>query len=154
MSNLFNSRDEILGVVDFETKELTVPEHIPGWGGRTLRITQLSRGDQDDYLKRQYGTTRMKQEVKRNKNLPQSQEISAFNFYGHDAFLCVRGICDATGTRLFKDSDEELLKKKNGEAIGWIASEIIKHSGMELEAKAARGEISEEEALEQAVKNS
>lgn len=148
MSTNFLTREQILGLSDIETKEIEIPSHIPGWGGKKVFIRQLTRGHQDEYLKRQYGDTRMRQD-RRAKN----QEITAVNIYGHDAWLCVRGMCDEKGAPLFKNEDEVELKKKNGEAIGWIAQEIIKFSGMDAEAKIARGETTEEEQLKEEVKN-
>lgn len=114
------SREAILNKVDIEIKEIPVPE----WGG-SIFIRQLSRGEQDTYLKRQYGETRLKQDSK-----AKNQEISAVNIYGHDAYLCVCGICNEDGTPLFKQTDIEDLKKKNGAVIGRIAVEIVKFSGM------------------------
>ena len=114
------SREQILNKVDIEIKEIPVPE----WGG-SIFIRQLSRGEQDTYLKRQYGDTRLKQD-----NKARNQEISAVNIYGHDAYLCVCGICNEDGTPVFKQTDVEDLKKKNGMVIGRIAVEIVKFSGM------------------------
>lgn len=114
------SKAEILGIVDIEIKEIDVSE----WKD-TVFIKQLSRGDQDEYLKKQFGSTRLKQNTKANQ-----QEISAMNIYGHDAFLCQRGICDKSGKLLFSGSDIAQLKKKSGAAIGRIAKEIVEFSGM------------------------
>ena len=114
------SREQILNKIDIEIKEIPVPE----WGGNIF-IRQLSRGEQDTYLKRQYGETRLKQDSK-----AKNQEITAVNIYGHDAYLCVCGICNEDGTPLFKQTDIEELKKKNGAVIGHIAVEIVKFSGM------------------------
>ncbi len=49
---------------------------------------------------------------------------------GHDAWIVVHGCVDENGAPLFKESDIGALNKKNGEAIGWIATEIINFSGM------------------------
>jgi len=114
------SREQILNKIDIEIKEIPVPE----WDGNIF-IRQLSRGEQDTYLKRQYGDTRLKQDSK-----AKNQEISAVNIYGHDAYLCVCGICNEDGTPLFKQTDIDDLKKKNGAVIGRIAIEIVKFSGM------------------------
>jgi hypothetical protein len=146
MSHL--TRDEILGLPDIATKEITVPNTIPVWGGKTLMIKQLTRGQQDAYLKRQYGETRMKQDARAN-----NQEISAVNIYGHDAFICIRGICDENGKTIFTDADTQKLNEKSGEAIGWIALQIIEFSGMGADAKIARGDATAEEVLKDEVKN-
>lgn len=112
------SREQIFGVSDLQTKEIQVPE----WGGSVF-IRQLTRAEQDEYLKRQYGETRLKQDSKAKQ-----QEISAVNIYGHDAFLVACAVCDADGKPLFKREDVDALKKKNGAVVGRIAAEIIKFS--------------------------
>lgn len=114
------TREQILNKVDIEVKELDVPE----WSGSVF-IRQLSRAEQDEYLKRQFGETKMKQDAKAKQ-----QEISAVNIYGHDAYLCVCGICDEDGKPLFSKADIDALKKKNGAVIGRVAVEIVKFSGM------------------------
>lgn len=114
------TREQILNTVDISIKEVQVLE----WGGSVF-IRQLSRGEQDTYLKRQYGETKMKQDTKAKQ-----QEISAVNIYGHDAYLCACGICDADGKPLFKQTDVDELKKKNGAVIGRLAVEIVKFSAM------------------------
>ncbi len=114
------SREQILQAQDIATKEIPVPE----WGDSVF-IKQLTRGEQDEYLRRQYGQTRLKQDAKAHQ-----QEISAVNIYGHDAYLCMCGICDADGKRLFKESDIEALRQKNGAVIGRLAVEIVKYSAM------------------------
>jgi hypothetical protein len=115
------NRDQILNSVDIQVKEIQVPE----WGGSVF-IRQLTRAEQDEYLKRQYGDTRLKQD-----NRAKQQEISSVNIYGHDAYLCVCGICDEDGKQLFKQNDIDALKKKNGSVVGRIAVEIVKFSSME-----------------------
>jgi len=124
MSNSL-TREEILALEDITTKEVVVPEKIPVWGGNTFRIKQLTRGQQDEYLQRQYGSTRLKQDRK-----AKNQEISAVNLYGHDAWICISGIVDDNGKSLFQSGDEAKLKNKSGEAVGWLAREIVKFSGM------------------------
>ena len=115
------TRDDIFAIQDIETKELLVPQ----WGGKPVFIRQLTRGEQDEYLRRQYGSTKMRQDI-RAKN----QQIDGINLYGHDAYLCVCGICDAEGKRIFSKGDIEKLTEKNGEAIGFIAKAIVEFSGM------------------------
>lgn len=142
------TRDAILSISDISVKKVTIPETIPMWGGNDVYIRQLTRGQQDQYLKRQYGETRMRQDA-RAKN----QEITSVNIYGHDAWLCVQGVCDEKGAAMFRDADIETLNKKSGEAIGWLAAQIVEFSGMAADAKVARGEVSAEEALRDEVKN-
>jgi hypothetical protein len=126
------TRDEILDKDDIERKEIPVPE----WGG-TVWIRQLTRGEQDAYLKRQMGDAKLKT-GKRDT----SGEFAASSMFGHDTWLCARGICDESGKPLFSDKDIEALAKKNGKTIGSIALEIVKFSGM-----------AEDVPLEQELKN-
>lgn len=140
------TREDILGLVDIDVKMITVPKHIPVWGGKSFYIKQLTRGQQDVYLKRQFGDTHLRQDAKAN-----NQEISAVNIYGHDAWLCVKGMCYEDGKPMFKESDIEALNEKNGEAIGWIANQIVEFSGMREDVKVAKG--SPEEALADELKN-
>ncbi len=115
------TREDIFAIQDIETKEIAVPM----WGGKSLFIRQLTRAEQDEYLRRQYGGTKMRQD-----NRARNQQIDGMNLYGHDAYLCICGICDADGKRLFIKADIEKLAEKNGEAVGYIAKEIIEFSGM------------------------
>ena len=142
------TREDILSIQDITVKEITVPEKIPAWGGKTLYIKQLTRGQQDAYLKRQFGDTKMRQDRRAT-----NQEISSINIYGHDAWLCVRGICDENGKPLFTDKDMQALENKSGEAIGWIATQIVEFSGMGADKAVASGEKTAEEVLEEEVKN-
>ena len=119
------SRDEILSIDDIQVKLIEVPAWKNKVKDASVYIKQLTRGEQDEYMKRMYGSTKMKQD-KRAEN----QEISAVNIYGHDAFLCVCGICDDKGKRLFNRNDIDKLDSKLGAAIGFIAAEIVKFSDM------------------------
>lgn len=140
------SREEILAIDDITIKEIAIPEELPAWGGKTVFIKQLTRGQQDVYLKRQFGDMRMNARARQ-------QDISAINIYGHDAWLCVKGCCDASGKPLFQEKDIEALNGKSGEAVGWIAAQIVEFSGMATDAKIARGETTAEEALAEEIKN-
>lgn len=152
------TRDEILALDDITIKEITVPDAIPVWGGESLYIKQLTRGQQDAYAKRQFGGMSIKQDGSRRnggtRKPGESQEIVGMSsIYGHDAWLCVRGICDESGKLLFSETDIEKLNAKSGEAIGWIASEIVKFSNMENDSKVAKGEMTPEEAVAEEIKN-
>lgn len=142
------TRDAFLAMDDITIKEITIPANIPTWGGETLYIKQLTRGQQDAYLKRQFGETRMKQDGKARQ-----QEINGINIYGHDAWLCVRGCCDQHGKPLFTDKDIDALNNKSGEAIGWIAAQIVEFSGMKTDEAVAKGEKTPEDALAEEIKN-
>lgn len=141
------TREDFLAVDDITIKEITVPDTIPVWSGKKMFIKQLNRGQQDAYLKRQFADTRMKQLGQKQ------QEISSLNIYGHDAWLCIKSVCDDAGKLLFTNADEEAINKKAGEAVGWIAEQIIEFSGMKTDDKVAKGEITPEEALAEDVKN-
>jgi len=118
------TKDDILGLVDIKTKEIEVPV----WN-KTVFICQLTRGQQDEYMKRQFGKFAMKQQGK-TQNM--ETDISVF---GHDAWICAQGICDENGKRLFSDADIKRLEEKNGEAIGYIAKEIVIFSGMRTDVE-------------------
>lgn len=130
------TRDEILALSDISTMSIIIPETIPVWGGKSLSIKQLTRGEQDNYLKRRTTATHLRQDKKSTH-----QDISGFEIYGHDAWLCVRGCVNEDGSQMFTDSDIEKLNKKSGEAIGWIAQQIIKFSGMDEDEKKIEQEI-------------
>jgi hypothetical protein len=114
------SREQILGAEDLKIKEIEVPV----WND-TVYIKQLTRGQQDEYHKRQFSKLAMKQQGK-------SQNIeSNIIIFGHDAWIFAQGVCDEDGKRMFTDAEVIKLDEKNGEAIGFVASEIVKFSGME-----------------------
>jgi hypothetical protein len=123
------TRDQILAMVDLTTKAITVPDSIPVWGGQELYIKQLSRGDQDQYLKSIYAN---------GKVTVVGTEFDMTNMYGHDAWLCMRGISDSEGKRIFKEEDLPMLEEKSGEFIGWCAEEILKFSEMDTDSKIAK----------------
>ena len=141
------TRDEFLAIDDITIKEITVPENIPIWGGKSLFIKQLNRGQQTAYQKRISGTALLHQNGKK-------QDVSGLALYGHEAWLCIQACCNEDGTPMFSMKDEEALNRKSGEALGWISVEIIKFSGMAQDAKVASGEITPEEALAEEIKNS
>lgn len=142
------TREEFLAIDDLTTKEITVPEDIPAWGGKTVFIRQLSRGEQDAYMKRQFADARMKAQRRETGG-----EISLAGLFGHDAWLCVKGVCDENGKPIFTEKDIEALNRKSGEAIGWLAKEIVQFSGMGEDERVASGEMTDTEALGQDLKN-
>jgi len=133
MANEFLTRDAILDLNDIIVKEITVLETIPVWGGRKLHIKQLTRGLQDEYMKRQFGSMKMKGKA---TGKSEQQEMSAPDLYGHDAFLVVNSACDAEGVLLFKKSDIDVLNNKSGEAIGWLAVQVLEFSNMREDTNA------------------
>lgn len=136
------SREEILAMVDLNTKEITVPNNIKGWAGKKLFIKTLTRGDQDMYLMRQFGSGKVNST---------GSEFDMVGLYGHDAWLCARGLCDENGKRIFTDEDAKQLDEKSGEFVGWCAVEIVKFSGMLKDAKASK-ELANQE-VNQELKN-
>lgn len=142
MENNFLTREDILGLNDITTKEITVPATIPAWGGKKLIIKQLTRGQQDAYMKRQFGQLRMRQDRKMAQ-----QEITSANIYGHDTWLFIQSVVDASGRPLFTEKDEQALSSKSGEAIGWVAKQVIEFSGM-------LDDIKDLEKVEDQLKNS
>jgi hypothetical protein len=142
------TREEMLGMDDLTFKEVTIPEGIAGWRGRTIYIRQLTRGEQDAYVKRQFADARM-----RTQKRDVGGDIPMAGIFGHDAWLCVRGVCDESGKPIFTDKDIAALNAKSGEAIGWIAKEIVTFSGMGEDVSVASGEKTEAQALEEELKN-
>jgi len=113
------SKDQILGLSDIQTKEIEVPV----WN-ETVYIRQLSRGQQDQYMKRRFTSSA----VKHGSNAAETE--SAVDLFGHDAWIVAQAVCDEAGNRLFTNAEAKKLEEKNGEAIGFIAVEIIKFSGL------------------------
>lgn len=116
------TRKEMLAQDDIKVKKIRVPV----WEA-DVYIRQLTRGEQDEYLKRRYDEARMSG----------GQEFYAMNLYGHDAFLCVCAVSDKHGKREFENTPEQIkqLNEKNGEAVGFIATEIVIWSGMRKEVE-------------------
>jgi hypothetical protein len=146
---MFLTRDAFLAIDDGTIKEIEIPVSIPNWGGKKLYIKALTRGQQDSYLKRRFQATRLKQSVKGKE-----QEFSDLSsIYGHDAWLCVKGCCDENGKSLFTEKDIDALNNKSGEAIGWVATQIIEFSGMRDDAAVAAGEKTDEQVVAEELKN-
>jgi hypothetical protein len=134
------TREEILSMSDLTHKEITVPDSIPVWGGKKIYIKQLTRGDQDQYLKRQFGEHgKMRQGI---------ATVDMIGLYGNDSWICSRGICDEKGTRIFTPDDCEKLDEKSGEFVGWTAKEILRFSNMLKDAEEAK-ELAEKEVQEE-----
>jgi hypothetical protein len=139
------NRESILSLVDINIKEITVPDHIPGWGGQSLYIKQLTRGQQDAYYKRRFGEMTMIQSGK-----DENRKIAIPSSYGHDAWVCTQGICDEDGKSCFTEKDIESLNGKSGDAIGWISIQILTFSGMHKDIKDIE---KQEESIEKELKN-
>lgn len=113
------SKADILKLKDIETKEIFVPV----WNN-TVLIKQLTRGQQDEYMRRRFGQPKISQRGTRQ------EMTSDIEIFGHDAWIAAQGICDENGARMFDEKDIGALAQKNGEAIGFIAAAIIEFSGM------------------------
>ncbi len=113
------NKGQIFQLDDIKRKEIEVPV----WDG-TVYIRQLTRGQQDQYHRRRFKSSN----IKHIGGTPETE--SSLELFGHDAWLVAQGVCDEDGGRLFSNSDVKDLEKKNGEAIGFIAAEIVKFSGM------------------------
>jgi hypothetical protein len=118
------NKDGILNIDDINIKEIEVPV----WND-TVFIRQLTRGQQDEYMKRRFGDVEMKQHG-RQQNIE-----SNIDLFGHDAWVFAQGVCDEKGERLFTNGEVSKLNEKNGEAIGFVANEIVKFSGMEQDVE-------------------
>jgi hypothetical protein len=119
------TRDEILGLQDIQVKTI----HVPDWDA-DICIRKLTRGQQDEYAKRRFGKASL-------KHVGKGQEIeSSVDIFGHDAWLVAQSVCDENGKRLFTNSDVEKLNEKSGEAIGFIAVQVLEFSGMKEDVDA------------------
>ena len=116
-------KNQILGFSDIKTKEIRVPI----WDD-TVWIRQLTRGQQDEYQKRRFTKFNVLQNGPSVRDLKPDMSL---NMFGHDSWIFAQGVVDENGKRLFTDAEVEKLNEKNGEAIGFVAAEIIKFSGMQ-----------------------
>lgn len=122
-----NLRDIILRADDIKLKKRPVPE----WDV-VVYLRQLTRGEQDEYMQRQYGSVGMTLDTKSSK-----QDVTEIKIYGHDAYLCACSLADENSERIFSQNDVEALGEKNGELVGQLATEIIEWSEMAEDVKIA-----------------
>lgn len=148
--NDFVTRDFFLSAVDVSIKVITVPQTYPYWAGKKFRIKALTRAEQDLYLNRQFGATRMRQQTKGKE-----QVIDGMKVYGHDSWLVATGVVkDDLGNPMFTEADIAGIATKNGSLVGWLAKEIVKFSGMEEDDKVVKGELTDKQVLAEEIKNS
>lgn len=102
------SKDQILGAVDFDFKEVEVAE----WGG-SVRLRGLSASERDQFEAR----------------LGVSQDLTNMR-----ARLVVNCLVDDEGNRLFADKDAAELGKKNAAVMTRLFDEVRNLSGMSDEA--------------------
>mgnify|MGYP006308308593 CR=1 FL=1 len=119
------NKNDILSFDDIEIKEIKVPE----WGG-SVYIRQLSRGQADEYFNHRFDKSEWKQSGR-----DKSEVQSSVRLFGHDAWLVAQAVCDEDGKRIFSNADVKELEKKNANAVGRIAVEVLKHSGMSQDVK-------------------
>jgi len=110
------TRDQIISLQDVTTKEI----QVPAWKDSVF-IKKLTRGQQDEYARRRFTTSTMKDGANVESDL---------NLFGHDAWIVSQAVCDEDGKRILKNSDVAKLNEKDGETIGTIALEIVTFSGM------------------------
>jgi len=99
------SRDDILGAADLTPAEIEVPE----WGGTVFirPLTAGERGEWETFLSAGKGKNEDMLKVSR-------------------AMLAMLTLCDATGARLFTESDLDALMAKNATALERIAYAAMK----------------------------
>lgn len=112
-------KEEILGLQDLKVEEVEVPE----WGGRKVRVSQMSGLDRDAYEleayhERKAGTTA------RNVR----------------ARLVARCVVDEAGARVFGEGDIEALGAKNAKALDRLYDKARDLNGLSAsEAKEIEG---------------
>lgn len=116
---------------DIDLKKIEIAE----WGGYVF-IKQLSRGVQDEYLRRQFGRADV-------GSTGETTEIRGATVFGHDVFIVINGVVDEDGKNMFTDKDTKWLKEKNGAVVGKLARAIIEFSDM----------VEDIEAMEEQAKN-
>lgn len=110
-------RAALLACEDLPTKTVSVP----GWGG-AVYIRRLTAGERDAF----------------DALAVEKQGL------GLRTALCLRSICDASGQRLFKDDEAELLAGKSAKALDVIFDAATKFNaldgGEDLEKNSASGQ--------------
>ena len=108
-------RDSILGATDRKLKPVDVPE----WGA-TVYLRELSAAQVAAFKAKSIAAVDLKtNEIKDAATLTEL-EVS----------VCLWGICDEDGRRVFTDNDVKLLGEKSPIVISRLADEIIKMSGV------------------------
>lgn len=89
-------KEEILGLADRKVEEVAVPE----WGGRKVRLMEMSAADRDDWELARFSEAKAGQAAKNVR-----------------AGLVARCIVDEQGVRLFADADIAALGAKSAKAL-------------------------------------
>jgi hypothetical protein len=91
------TRDEILGIADFQIEKVIVPE----WKGKSVYVRGLTGEERDTFEELIFGSDK-------------DQKEKLKNFRAKLISLCV---CNANGERLFTQDDIPVLGKKSASAI-------------------------------------
>ena len=110
MSKKFLSREAILNVKDFKTREVDVEE----WGG-TVLVKGLSGSERNDFEQSMI--------VRRGKDVQ-------MNMKNATAKLVALSIVDEEGKRIFSDADVEALGAKSGAALSRVYTVASKLAGL------------------------
>lgn len=122
----YASRDAILGLDDLQVEEVTIPE----WKNMVVCVHSLD------------GTERDALEESMTKVKGKKAEV---NFKNMRAKLVVRASYDQDGNRLFQDTDEVAVGKKNAAALQRIFEVAARLSGITSEDVEELTKNSEEE---------
>lgn len=107
----FATRESILAFVDFQTRDVVVPE----WGGMTVRVRTMTARERDDL------------EAPMVESAAAGKDATFANFRARlVALVCV----NEDGSRMFTLDDVEALGNKSGAAIGRIADAAIALNGI------------------------
>lgn len=110
MSKKFLSREAILNVKDFKTREVEVEE----WGG-TVLVKSLSGSERNEFEQSMI--------IRRGKDVQ-------MNMKNATAKLVALSVVDEEGNRLFSDADVETLGSKSGAALSRVYTVASKLAGL------------------------
>jgi hypothetical protein len=110
------SAEDILGTDDIEYVK------VPAWGGKSLQLQSLTAGDMIEFVQTNEGPARHTAGVR----------------------LIIKSAVDKDKKRMFKDSDLELLKRKNSKITNVIVDAILKLNGLDKKSQEAAKNVSGE----------
>jgi len=113
-SSEFLSKDDILGVDDYEYEDV----HIPEWGGKKVRVCRLT------------GTARDAFEA---EGIQQRGRSFSVNMQNLRARLLVRTLVNEKGDRLFNDQEIQKLGSKSAKVLDRIFTVAQRLSGLRTE---------------------
>lgn len=103
------SAEDILGTDDIEYVK------VPAWGGKSLQLQSLTAGDMIEFVQTNEGPARHTAGVR----------------------LIIKSAVDKDKKRIFKDSDLELLKRKNSKITNVVVDAILKLNGLDKKSQEA-----------------